>query len=163
MAVSKTATNNQFARTSLTGLRTVPLPGGPDQGIEPLADEHGRLWVNVFGFPPPSPYLVSNQISIVDQSVFNVGIGPLQLNNLVGFFITSPTTPLWLHFYDSVAITAPGDIPVIVLPIPDINIEFSWSIPYVFAVGLRAIASSTPNFFTEIVGISMSGSAVYHT
>jgi len=159
MAVSKTATNNQFARTSLTGLRTVPLPGGPDQGIEPLADEHGRLWVRPIGVVP-DPLPNTFQSIVIAQAQFIAIASEARLQNLIGYIRNMAALPFWIHIFNFNAAPILGQGPDIILPMAANQIEFSLAIPYYFNVGIVVAPSTTELTFTPDAGATMVGTAV---
>lgn len=164
---NKNQINTQFARTSTTGTRDKPV-GGNNQGIEPLADENGRLWVNIFGFNPPVPDPFPNTFynSLIAASPLGVIIhsGNSRLDILSGYVRSAAILPFWLHLFDSVAPPNLGDIPVSILPLQNNQLEFSKAQPKVFAAGIIIAPSSTELTFTaQAAPCTFMYEAVYST
>lgn len=123
MAGLKNDDNKQFALVSEDGTRPVPQAAGT--GIEPLADQHGKLWT--LGAPAPFPFPgfpTRNQLyatSLVNNAeLFTPGPGILEQVN--GFVDGTEGTPVYVQLWD-IAAWPPGegDSPFEIPPIDGLN------------------------------------------
>jgi hypothetical protein len=158
--MKKDLTNIQFARVcnALFG-RNNPTAAA-DDGIEPLADNEGRLIVLASIVPSPNDPLIKfdNPLSLIPDAGLQLwdGVDYRQFNNVWGFNNDSSNLR-FLQLHVSVAAPVITDIPVITIPVPFSNSTYSLSVGFQYGqgVGLWAVVSSTPDTFTPIVGSLM--------
>jgi len=148
----KDQTNNQFARTSTSiGNRSVPNPDGPDQGIEPLADDNGRLVVRLAdsgGFITIPGSLGESLHYVQSGYVENgsIGLVPSILALIYGF--NNNTSLRFIQLFNGAP--APGDTPLISIPVPGNNGTFSLE-PFArmtFSTLIWFASSTTGNIYT---------------
>ncbi len=163
MSNPKTMVNEQFARTSSNGVRTNPSNAN-DDGIAPLADYNGRLWVNVYGFVPPPidpfPNKADFQSANINSAGFTPISGSLRMGAFEGYVRAVTTFPCWFYCVDG-GIGA-GTAPTIIIPVNANQRLFSYAIPFDFATSLSFGLSSTELTFTAVVGASFAISGVVY-
>jgi len=165
----KNQSNTQFARTSVSGTRSKPA-SGDDEGIEPLADLSGRLWVNVVGFIPPTPDPFPNSYNYASAiAAPAVGViahaGNSRLDILSGYIRGTPGTPFWLHIFNRAILPVTTvTVPDVILPIQDAQLEFSKAQPKVMSLGIVIAPSSTEQIYTAFgAGITFMYELNYST
>ncbi len=129
MSGLKTQDNQQFALVSTTGARAVPLTTG--QGIEPLADGHGRLFTIVSGMgpiPPGTPLIrYDNGGAFAGQTTANIAVVPRTLIRVFGF--KTGANVEYVQLYDTAG-GVPVGVPFAQFPCPQngaFSLDFGFS------------------------------------
>ena len=150
MSGLKTRDNTQFGLVSADSTRA---GGGaaslaPSEGVEPLCDTEGRLWVRMVGgiVPPGFPTKVQASAAALTNSE-QIHAGPCKLSTLSGFNNSGATT-YYAQIYDLAAAPGGGNVPVQSLPVVAMA-EFSWSPDlWEFTNGIWFGLSTTPLSYT---------------
>jgi hypothetical protein len=151
MSGRKTNDNSQFAIVSADGTRATAgaLPGANGDGLEPIADEQGRLWVRLASniAPPGFPNRVQDSAAALINSE-QVYAGPCVLSVISGFN-NDGTLLRYAQVYDLAGAPGAGDVPVQSIPVAPMA-EWSWSPDlWEFTDGIWFALSSTALSFTD--------------
>jgi hypothetical protein len=151
VAGRKTIENAQFARVASLGGQRVDAAGAlvtlaPNDGIEPLADNEGRLIVSTAGVPPAPGFTTRFQGNAYGVIQVPVTASATVIQVVDGFQTNALTRYVQLH-------DIAGAIPALNVPIVSVAVpggsEFSIAAPYEFlANGLAIGLSTTPGTFT---------------
>ena len=145
----KNQENQQFARTAgADGNRTFP-GDGPNRGIEPLADDQGRLIVRVFSGGTIGGLTVQYKTATLSENAQIVSANSyLQL--LFGF--NNINSLIYFQLFNTAAAPIAGTVPDISILVPPFS-DFSLgpnSPGWHFPLGIFYGSSSTPDTYTPI-------------
>ena len=164
MAGRKTGDNVQFAIVSADGTRATAgaLPLADGDGIEPIADENGQLWVRVSQSITPPGYPTREQASaaaLTDAEVVHNGAAVLSVINGLN---NDGAVLHYAQVYDLAAAPGPGDVPIQVIPVAPMA-EWSWSPDlWEFTNGIVVAMSTVPMSFAS-AGAVMFWQANFYT
>lgn len=146
MAGRKTQDNTQFALVATNGARPMPLT--PGEGIEPLADSQGRLYVLVANGPVPPGETIDyydNGGAFAPQITAVVRATPGSLVRVYGFKTAAGVEYVQLY---NLAAGPPSGVPFAQFPVGQ-NGTFSldFATPRPLSVGLVVALSTSPTSF----------------
>lgn len=148
MAGLKTNDNQQFALVATNDARPVPLTSG--EGIEPLADPDGRLYVLIAGTVPPAPGSITyydNAGAFAQQSLAVVSAAPAALIRVYGFK-AGPGTE-YVQLYDLAAGPPGAAIPFAQFPVEqDAAFSLDFANGRQLTTGLVVALSTTSTLYT---------------
>jgi len=157
----KTEESEQLCRASVSGIKDISAV----EGVSPLADDHGRLWVRPISVIPPAFDLFKHQKSsppggvlVQSDNVTSFGL-PAQIINISGY--NANPSNLFVQIFDSLFVN-PGDTPVITIPVPGNFSSFSYGAPFVCLNGISIAISLTSLTYTVVVTPSLSYVAVFY-
>jgi hypothetical protein len=154
---AKDGTNAQWGLVSADGTRaTAGQPGaGNSDGVPPLVDEQGRVWVRGANAPPPIPTfetLWQEASGGVNDAEIRGQIDPANqfiLSQVSGFIEAAADTDVnYVQLFNRTGAPNPGDTPEVSIRIVGTQ-NYSWSPgQWLFDAGIRWAISTTANTYT---------------